>query len=159
EAPCARRAGHGRSHGPRCREGGRTLHGRWWCAAGTPRAASIEPTAPDCKKKYQPDRKPGGRSVVRDLASADHLAIGDERANGGANVPAVAAQLALELTATRVAERARAELEVRPLHLATAVEEPIDLGERQQPHPLRRQIVGDGEQPGEEARVMTGDLI
>src|SRR5262249_13081476 len=126
------------------RDAGRTdgrCMGGGGARAELPRAGSIEPTGPDCKKKYQPGREPGGRSVVRDLARADHLEIRDELANGSAHVAAVAAQLALELTTTRVAERARAELEVRPLHLAAAVEEPIDLGERQEPHPLWRQVV------------------
>ena len=68
-------------------------------------------------------------------------------------------QLALQLQPPRVPQRSRLQLEVRALHLATALEEPVDLGEGEQSHAVLGEIVGHGEQAGEETRVMACDQL
>src|SRR5947208_9711375 len=68
-------------------------------------------------------------------------------------------QLALQLQPPRVPQRTRLELEVRALHLAAALEEPVDLGEGEESHAMLGEIVGHGEQAREEARVMAGDQL
>ena len=97
--------------------------------------------------------------TVGDLARRQQLEIGDELADGDAGVAGVATELALELEAARVTEGAGAELGVRALHLGAAVEQPIDLREREQADAALRQVVGHGEQAGEEPGVVAADLI
>src|SRR5438046_696130 len=120
---------------------------------------SIERAPSDGKKKNRgppPSRK---TLLVGDLAPGEELKVVDQLAHRGARLARVAAQLPLELEAPAVAQRAVAELEVGALHVAASVEEPVDLGEREQPHALLRQVIGDREQAREQPGVMASDLL
>src|SRR5206468_8469055 len=120
---------------------------------------SIERAPSDGKKKNRgppPSRK---TLLVGDLAPGEELEVGDQLAHRGARLARVAAQLPLELEAPAVAQRAVAELEVGAPHAAAPVEEPVDLGEREQAHALLRPVTGDREQAREEPGVMARDLL
>src|SRR5688500_4756728 len=95
-----------------------------------------------------------GRLLIGDLARGDELQVGDQLPYRAARLARIPPQLALELHPPPIPQRATPKLQVSALHLATPVEQPVDLGERQQPHALRGEVVGDGEQPREERRVV-----
>src|SRR5207249_6339134 len=121
--------------------------------------ASIERAESDGKKKNRgppPSRK---ALLVGDLAPGEELEVGDQLAHCSARLARVATQLPLELEAPAIAQRAVAELAVGALHVAAPVEEPVDLGEREQAHALLGQVIGDREQAREEPGVMARDLL
>ena len=117
-------------------------------------AVTRDPAAPSSTA-----RRASPRYWTATLRAADDLEVRDQLAHGGARVARVAPQLALELQAAPVAHRARAQLEVCALHLGAAIEEPVDLGEREQADAAVRKVVGDGEQAREEPRVVATDLL
>src|SRR5262249_46261446 len=99
------------------------------------------------------------RLLIGDLTSREDLDVGDQLAHRSTRLPGIAPQLALELDAAPVAQRAVAQLEVGSLHLATPIEQAIDLGEDEEPDGGRGRAVGDREEAREEADVMTVHLV
>src|SRR5439155_25135815 len=83
----------------------------------------------------------------------------DQLADGCPRVARVPAERTLQLEAARIAQRPVPQLHVRALHLRAAREQAVDLGEREQAHALRREVVGDREQAREESGVVARDLI
>jgi hypothetical protein len=66
------------------------------------------------------------------VPGGEHLEIGDELVDRRAGVAGVAAQLALQLDATPVAQGPVAQLEMGALHLGAPVEQAVDLRQGQQ---------------------------
>ena len=93
------------------------------------------------------------------LARGQELEVGHELADGGARVSGVTPELTLELPAAAVAQRTRAEMEIGALHLAAPVEQPVDFGEREEPHAVLREVVDDREEAREQPGVVADDLI
>src|SRR5437667_12063395 len=133
----------------------------WGAAGGCAPAdqASIGQPELACKKKNHVRSGVRMALLVGDLAPGEELEVGDQLTHRRARLARVAAQLPLELEAAAVAQRAVAELHVGALHVAAPVEEPVDLGEREQAHALLGQLVGDREQARKEPGVVAPDLL